>query len=67
MEDHYNHGASANPNYCAFMLATQEDSHVDYRNPWKGVGKGPFKQSNHVQEVDADNSNFNRFNTLKEI
>ena len=66
MEDQYNHGATGNPNYCAFMLTTQEDSHVDYRNPWKSVGKGPFKPSNHVQEIDADKSNFNKFSALKE-
>ena len=53
MEDQYNYGASGNPNYCAFMVTTQEDSQVDCKNPWKSVGKGPFKSSNHVREIEA--------------
>ena len=66
MEDQYSHGAANNPNYCAFMLTTQEDSQVDYRNPWKNVGKGPFKPSNHMQTMGVDESNFNKFSTLEE-
>ena len=66
MEDQYNHGASGNSNYCAFMIMTQEDSQVDYKNPWKSVGKGPFKPSNRVHEIDEDSSNFNKFGALKE-
>ena len=66
MEDQYNYGASGNSNYCAFMVTTQEDSQVDYKNPWKSVGKRPFKSSNHVREIEADRSDSNKFGSLKE-
>ena len=66
MEDQYSYGASGNSNDCAFMVTTQEDSHVDYKNPWKSVGKGPFKPSKHAREIHADSSNVNKFGALKE-
>ena len=53
-------------NPLVFMVTNLEDSHVDYRNPWKSVGKSNIQKSVVNPSIPETHGDSNKFKSLME-